>query len=109
MTRTLRLALATLFATALLLVTSVAFAEALVHVKVRGGGAADGRVTLTAVDGGTTYTCETRDRECRIDGVPGGRYRVDFRPSRGEAPPARNAMIPPAGTVTLFVSARSAR
>ena len=95
-------------AVTLLFSTSVAFAEALVQVKVR-GATAEGQVTLTAVDGGQTYTCETSGRECRIDGVPGGRYRVTFRPERGPSSRATNAMIPPSGTVTLFVSSGSRR
>ncbi len=106
MSRTRRIASAVLLALASILAAApLAFADALVHVKVRGEGAADGQVTLTAVDGGQTHTCRTRRRECRIDGVPGGQYRVELRPARGEPPPARTAMIPPSGTVTLFVSA----
>ena len=91
-----------------LLAASVAFAEALVHVKVR-GASGEGQVTLTAAEGGQTYTCQTSGHECRIDGVPGGRYRVTFRPESGPASRATNAMIPPSGTVTLFVSAGSGR
>jgi len=91
----------------LLLVVPVALAEALVHVRVRGEGAPDGRVTLTPRDGGDSYSCETEERECRIDGVPGGQYIVRFEPEEGEAPDPRPAMIPPSGTVTLVVSAGS--
>lgn len=106
MTATGRAATLLLVTCAILAGAPVALADALVHVKVRGQGATDGQVTLTAVDGDRTYGCTTRGRECRIDGVPGGQYRVSFRPAEGEPPPARTAMIPPSGMVTLFVSAR---
>lgn len=109
MNRSHRLVFAVLAALVVLLAASVALAEALVLVKVRGDGASDGRVTLTplAADGGEPRSCETDEGECRIDGVPGGRYRVEFEPTEGDTPPARTAMIPPNGTVTLFVSAAS--
>ena len=109
MNRHYALVFAAFAALAVLLSATVALADALVLVKVRGEGAADGRVTLTplAEDGGDPRSCRTEDGECRIDGVPGGRYRVEFAPSEGEAPPPRTAMIPPSGTVTLFVSAAS--
>lgn len=109
MNRTHRLILAVLAALFVLSIAAVALADALVLVKVRGEGAADGQVTLTplAEDGGDPRSCVTEDGECRIDGVPGGSYRVEFRPEQGDAPPPRTAMIPPSGTVTLFVSAAS--
>jgi hypothetical protein len=89
--------------------TATALADALVVVRVQGEGAPEGRVTLTARRGGRTYSCETEEHTCRINGVPGGSYRVEFAPSEGETPPPRTAMIPPAGTVTLVVSAPSGR
>lgn len=105
MTRITRIAAAVLLTLALLVVgTPLASADALVHVKVQGEGAVDGQVTLRASNGGRTYGCRTENRECRIDGVPGGSYRVEFEPERGDAPRPRNAMIPPSGTVTLVVS-----
>lgn len=109
MNRTHRLVFAAFAAAAILLSAAVALADALVLVKVRGEGASDGRVTLTPVadDGGDPRSCVTEDGECRIDGVPGGSYRVEFEPDQGDAPPPRTAMIPPSGTVTLFVSAAS--
>lgn len=91
-----------------MLASSVAMADALVHVKVR-GTQSEGRVTLTPAGGGQTYSCETTDQECRIDAVPGGRYRVTFQPESGAAARPTHAMIPPTGTVTLFVSAGSRR
>lgn len=106
MTRITRTAAAVLLALVLLFVGAPhASADALVQVKVQGEGAVDGQVTLRASNGGQTYSCRTENRECRIDGVPGGSYRVEFEPERGDAPRPRNAMIPPSGTVTLVVSA----
>jgi hypothetical protein len=84
-------------------IAEVAFAEALVVVQVR--GRAEGRVTLTARSGGQTFSCQTQQGTCRMDGVPGGSYSVQFTPARGQAPPPTQAMIPPTGTVTLHVAA----
>ncbi|MCA9600968.1 MAG: hypothetical protein R3A78_02795 [Polyangiales bacterium] len=91
---------------ALLSLTSLAFANALVVVKVRatGDAAVDGKVTLTARKGDATFSCETKDGGCKIDNVPGGAYTVTFEPKSGKAPKPRPVMIPPEGTVSLFVA-----
>jgi len=89
----------------LLCAPSVALADALVVVRVQGENAPDGRVVLTARAGGGTFSCQTDEGTCRINGVPGGSYRVEFQPENGESASPRTAMIPPSGTVTLFVSA----
>ena len=83
-------------------------AQAAVSVEVRGpdGSHVDGRVTLTPSAGGEARSCTTQRGDCRLAGVPGGRYVVTFQPASGEAPAPRNVMIPPSGTVTLRVSAR---
>ena len=83
-------------------------AQAAVSVEVRGpdGSHVDGRVTLTPSAGGEGRSCTTQRGDCRLAGVPGGRYVVTFQPASGEAPAPRNVMIPPSGTVTLRVSAR---
>lgn len=86
----------------LLAAPDVAFADALVVVQVRGN--AEGRVTLTARSGGATFSCQTQQGTCRVDGVPGGSYTVHFAPTQGAAPPPTQAMIPPTGTVTLHVA-----
>jgi len=101
------LLIATAVAALGLVAVPTAFADALVVVRVQGEGAPDGQVTLTARNGGQTYTCTTEERTCRMNGVPGGSYRVEFAPVQGEAPAPRTAMIPPSGTVTLVVSASS--
>ena len=84
--------------------SSVAFADALVVVQLRGDDPPEGRVTLTARQGEGTFSCQTEGGTCRIDGVPGGSYSVRFRPDEGPAAAATQAMIPPSGTVTLHVA-----
>lgn len=81
---------------------NVAHAEASVLVKLRGEG--DGEVQLVPAAGGQAYSCKTSGGSCRIDGVPGGQYVVKFKPGEGKAPGDRSAMIPPSGTVELFVA-----
>lgn len=101
----LRLALVAL----LCLWTIPAFAEALVIVQVRTaeGAPADGTVEITPVgsDGPSTHQCQTQNGDCRLQGVAGGRYRVQFRPAGGGETSSRVAMIPPDGRVTLHVAA----
>lgn len=91
----------------LLAVSSVALADALVVVNVRGenGAPADGQVTLTAEAGGQTYSCQTQAGKCELPKVPGGSYKASVVP-RGSnlATPPRAVMIPPAGKVSLIVS-----
>ncbi|RLB57355.1 MAG: hypothetical protein DRJ42_00655 [Deltaproteobacteria bacterium] len=99
----------TLFLSASLLVAavlwaSVAFAEALVVVQLRGENPTDGEVTLTPRRGEGSYSCHTEEGTCRINGVPGGSYSVRFQPDEGEAPSPTTAMIPPSGTATLHVA-----
>ncbi len=99
-------------ALAILAVPMMAAADALVVVNVRaprnqqGAAVSDGRVTLTRQGGGQSFSCDTRGGTCRIDHVPGGAYVVTFAPANGRAPAPRNAMIPPTGTVSLYVSPR---
>ena len=99
----LRIALVALFC----LGTIPAFADALVIVQVRtaGGAPADGTVEITPVDGGATHRCQTQNGDCRLQAVPGGRYRVQFQAAGGGESSARVAMIPPDGRVTLHVAA----
>lgn len=80
-----------------------AAADALVVVRV--SGPVDGRVTLTRHGGGPTYSCQTRGRTCRINGVPGGLYQVSFQPATGAGPVAQRqaVVIPPSGTATVVV------
>ena len=91
---------------AMSVIAAPARADALVVVRVqtRSGPVVDGRVTLTPRGEGHTFTCETTDGACRIDSVPGGQYVVTFAPHDGPPGPAQQAMIPPSGTVSLFVS-----
>ncbi|MFW6050589.1 MAG: carboxypeptidase-like regulatory domain-containing protein [Myxococcota bacterium] len=87
---------------------SAARADAVVEVQVRSpdGDPAEGVVTLQAKDGSRRYRCTTDQGRCRIEGVPGGRYEVRLKPHDGEAPPARQVMIPPSGKVKLIVSTK---
>jgi hypothetical protein len=92
---------------ALVFITGVALADALVVVSLRGsdGKPVEGSVTLTAVSGkGEPRSCHTQQGTCRIAGVPGGLYTVTVKPASGSPPPPRKAMIPPSGKVDLFVS-----
>lgn len=94
------------------MVASVASADALVVVNVRGanGEAADGRVTLTAEAGGQTYTCQTQAGKCELPKVPGGSYKASVVPRDStQATAPRAVMIPPAGKVSLIVSTAPAR
>jgi hypothetical protein len=86
--------------------SSLAHADALVVVEVRSpeGEPKEGQVTLAPVGDGETHGCETREGRCRIEGVPGGRYRVTLDPKEGEPPPPKTVMIPPSGRVSLIVS-----
>jgi hypothetical protein len=80
---------------------SVARADALVVVRVT--GASEGRVTLTR-PGGPSYSCQTQNRTCRINGVPGGTYQASFAPATGRPVVQRQpVMIPPSGTATVVV------
>jgi hypothetical protein len=106
-TRSIRHFLASGIVLGLLLLASVALAEALVVVTVRGPDQApDGEVTLTPRTSGHSYSCRTESGTCRIDGVPGGQYTVRFTPPGGQPTAPRVVMIPPAGTVRLNVAAR---
>lgn len=89
------------------LFASVALANALVVVKIRTSGdkVVDGVVTLKAKAGEATFTCETKQGACKIDNVPGGAYTATFAPKEGSAPKPRPVMIPPEGTVSLFLAA----
>jgi hypothetical protein len=82
----------------------VAFANALVVVQLRGDDPREGLVTLTARQGGATFSCQTRGGTCRINEVPGGNYSVRFQPDEGPMGPPTQAMIPPSGTVTLHIA-----
>lgn len=86
--------------------TPSARAEAVVVVQVRtpDGEVANGKVTLERRGDERRYSCTTEEGNCRITGVPGGRYQVLLEPEEGESPPPRNVMIPPSGKVTLIVS-----
>lgn len=99
--------MATLAAVCVLAAAAPAFANALVVVKVRAAGekTTDGTVTLTARKGTDTFSCETKAGACKIDNVPGGAYTVTFAPKEGKAPSPRPIMIPPEGTVSLYVAA----
>jgi len=90
----------------LLALTSTARADALVVVEISGQGErpVDGRVTLRSRDGSRTYECSTEEGRCSIDGVQGGSYVVTLAPERGQAPPARRVIIPPAGRVELHLA-----
>jgi hypothetical protein len=85
---------------------SVAFAQARVVVEVRspGGIIADGELTLTAQEGGGTFSCATIAGTCELSGVPGGVYTASLRPTNGAPPAPRTVVIPPSGRVTLRVS-----
>jgi hypothetical protein len=101
-----RASIFTLIVMGLLLCASVALADALVVVQLRGDDPADGTVTLTARQGEATFSCHTRNGTCRMDEVPGGSYSVRFQPDEGDPGPVSQAMIPPTGTVTLHVATR---
>mgnify|MGYP001794133911 CR=1 FL=1 len=81
-------------------------ADALVVVQVRApdGRPVDGRVVLQGPAG--EHACTTRQGECRIEGVPGGRYTARFEPREGEAPAPTRVVVPPEGRVVLNVAAR---
>jgi len=77
-------------------------ADAVVNVRVHGGG--DGRVELSG-DGGT-FTCTTSQGGCTIRSVPGGRYVVVFKPKSGAATTPKKVMIPPDGSADLHITAK---
>ncbi|MEO0325439.1 MAG: carboxypeptidase-like regulatory domain-containing protein [Myxococcota bacterium] len=83
-------------------------ADALVVVQVRApdGTPVDGRVVLEGPEGQAPHSCTTEEGECRIQGVPGGRYTARFEPRQGEAPAPTQVVVPPAGRVVLRVAAR---
>lgn len=94
---------------AILLAAATALADALVVVEVRAGEGVEippGEVRLQAGD--QTFSCRVEDSGCRIDAVPGGRYRVHFAPDEGEATRPQTTMIPSSGTVQLVVPYRPA-
>ncbi|MCA9529968.1 MAG: hypothetical protein KC543_07515 [Myxococcales bacterium] len=101
-------ALAILAACALMAPSRGAAAQAVVTVKVRtpDGAPADGRVVLEPKAGGEAHGCTTQAGECRMEGVPGGRYVARFVPRQGAPPAPREVMIPPSGEVTLYVATR---
>lgn len=80
---------------------SLARADALVVVEIR-GASTRGRVELKSA-AGSVLSCVTENHRCRLDGVPGGRYQVSFHGADGESHRAQPAMIPPNGTVTLVI------
>lgn len=84
------------------MLTTGAKADAVVNVKVHGGG--DGRVELSG-DGGK-FTCTTSQGSCTIRSVPGGRYVVVFKPKSGTATAPKKVMIPPDGSADLHISAK---
>lgn len=111
MSRSLRnLCLALLLGLVTLAVPGSALADALVVVTVNSPSHAEGVVTLTARNGGETFSCTiitytTQHGSCSIDGVPGGHYAVVFTASAGGATDARSVMIAPAGRVELHLTA----
>jgi hypothetical protein len=84
--------------------SSVAFADAVVVVKLRdsAGKPVEGKVTLTLKE--KTYSCQTQQGTCTINDVPGGTYQVAAQPASGSRAPTRQVMIPPSGKVELYVS-----
>jgi len=88
-----------------LAVTAQVKADAVVHVKVRSSSnqLVDGRVELSGAGG--TFTCTTSQGGCTIGSVPGGRYVVVFKPSRGSATAPKTVMIPPDGKADLHIAA----
>ncbi len=107
-TTLLQQALRIVLVSATLLASTVAFADALVHVQVRNPSnePVDGSVTLRPRAGGDqTYRCQTEGGDCDIHGVPPGLYTVTFAPPSGEATPPRNVVVPE-GRVTLRVAAQ---
>ena len=93
--------------TASAIATSVVSAEARVKVVLRDkdGQAAEGRVSLVDAQGRTVASCSTKAGKCQMSGVPGGTYLAAVKPREGKPPKPREVMIPPAGDVTLIVSA----
>ena len=94
------------------LVTAVATsaaADAEVSVELRDaeGKPAEGDVSLVDAKGATRASCTTRGGKCEMTGVPGGSYTVKVAPKKGAPPKPRKVMIPPAGKVSLIVSASS--
>lgn len=87
---------------------ALAHADALVVVQVRAadGSPVDGRVVLEGAEGQALHECTTREGECRMEGVPGGRYTARFEPREGESPAPTRVVVPPAGRVVLRVAAR---
>lgn len=91
-----------------LLFATPAWANATVQVQVQSasGKTVDGQVSLTNTeDVKKRFACATSRGRCTIPGVPGGRYTVVFRPSKGKPSTPRKVMIPPSGNVTLRVAA----
>ncbi|UCH28262.1 MAG: hypothetical protein JSV06_08220 [Myxococcales bacterium] len=95
-------AVATVVCALALMLSAGAKADAVVNVKVHGGG--DGRVELNG-DGGT-FTCTTSQGSCTIRSVPGGRYVVVFKPKSGSPTAPKKVMIPPDGSADLHISAK---
>lgn len=95
-------AVATVLCVFALMLTTQAHADAVVHVKVRGGG--DGQVELKG-DGGS-FTCTTSQGSCTIRSVPGGRYVVVFKPKSGSPTAPKKVMIPPDGKADLHIAAK---
>ena len=85
-----------------LMFTTEAHADAVVNVKVRGGG--DGQVQLSGEGG--SFTCTTSQGSCTIRSVPGGRYVVVFKPKNGSPTAPKKVMIPPDGTADLHITAK---
>ncbi len=85
-----------------LMLTTEASADAVVNVKVHGGG--DGQVELSGEGG--SFTCTTSQGSCTIRSVPGGRYVVVFKPKSGNPTAPKKVMIPPDGTADLHISAK---
>ena len=80
---------------------SVAHADAVVAVEVR--GSRDATVVLRDANG-VVGSCRTQSRTCEIHGVPPGRYTVSAQLDDGEETPGRPVMIPPDGRVSLIVA-----
>lgn len=91
-----------------LLVTAQARADAVVRVIVRNmeDKPVDGRVELSPLGDGKTFSCTTSQGSCTIRSVPGGRYLAVFKPNKGSATAPKKVMIPPDGTADLHIAAK---
>lgn len=100
-----RVAATLVFALGLAL-SSPAWADAVVNVKVHSAAnkPVDGRVELSGEGG--KFTCTTSQGSCTMRNVPGGRYVVVFKPRSGSPTAPKKVMIPPSGKADLHIAAR---